>query len=69
MGVRRTTGTDEIPDRLDRHDKPAGKQDASLTERSKVLGAAVSVGMLGVRRLAPQPHSEERQDRRNDVSA
>ncbi len=62
-------GADEVSDRLDCHDQPAGQQDASFAERSKVLGAAVSVGVLGVCGLAAQPHSEERQDRSEDISA
>jgi len=56
-------------DRLDRDDQSAGQQDASLAERSQVLRASVAVGVLGVRGLATQAHREERQDRRDDVSA
>ncbi len=54
MGIRRAAGTDKLPDRLDCHDHPTCEQNTGLAERPKVLRAAVTVGVLGVRGLAAQ---------------
>ena len=59
----------EARDRLDAHEHAAGQQQRSLPERSEVLGAAVTVGVLEVGGPAAEFDREERQHGGDHVAA
>ena len=60
---------DQMADRLNGHEQAAREQDRRLAERAEVLGAAMTVGMLGIRGPAAQANREERQGGGDHVAA
>ena len=44
-------------------------RERGLAQRSEVLGAAVTIRVLGVGRAATQPHGEERERRGDHIAA
>jgi hypothetical protein len=55
--------------RLDRDQHATREQDRRLAEGAEVLGAAVTIRMLGVGRSSAQAHGEERQRGGDHVAA
>ena len=60
---------DQVADRLDRDDQPAGEQDRGLAERAEVLGAAVAVGVAAVGGPPAEAHREEGEHGGDHVAA